>query len=72
MQVMFTPELRERTRAAIARAFAVATLDIPPQPLQGADTVRCPGCSLLPLCLPDEVLLLQSYKGGSHGNVIPQ
>lgn len=71
VQVMFTAELRERTLATIAHAFQVATLETPPQPLSGADVVRCPGCSLLPLCLPDEVLLLQSYKGGSHVNVIP-
>src|SRR5579863_1542484 len=72
MRVMLTAELRERTLAAIARAFQVAMLETPPQPLEGADVVRCPGCSLLPLCLPDEVLLLQSHKGGSHVNVVSQ
>ena len=72
VRVMFTAELRERTLATIAHAFQVAMLETPPQPLSGEDVVRCPGCSLLPLCLPDEVLLLQSRKGGSHVNVVSQ
>jgi len=63
VQVQFTAELRERTLAAIARAFQVAMLETPPPPLNGEDVVRCPGCSLLSLCLPDEVTLLQSQKG---------
>lgn len=71
-RVMFTAELRERTRATIARAFQIALRDTPPQPLSGEDVVRCPGCSLLPLCLPDEVLLLQARKGGSHVNIVSQ
>ena len=68
----FTTELRERTLAAITRAFQVAMMETPPPPLSGEDTVRCPGCSLLPVCLPDEVTLLQSGKGGAYVNVIPQ
>lgn len=71
-RVMFTSELRERTLATITHAFQIAALETPPQPLSGEDVVRCPGCSLLPLCLPDEVLLLQSRKGGSHVNVVSQ
>lgn len=71
-RVMFTAELRERTRATIARAFQIALRDTPPQPLSGEDVVRCPGCSLLPLCLPDEVLLLQARKGGSHVNIVSE
>ena len=70
VQVLFTAELRERTLAAIARAFQVARLETPPPPLNGKDVVRCPGCSLLPLCLPDEVTMLQSGKGGSYVNAI--
>lgn len=59
VQVSFTEELRERTRASIAQAFQVATLPAPPPPLTGKLTARCPHCSLLPICLPDEVNLLQ-------------
>jgi len=72
VQVEFADELRQRTLAAIARAFQVAMLETPPPPLSGEDTVRCPACSLLSLCLPDEVTLLQSGKGGAYVNVIPQ
>jgi CRISPR-associated exonuclease Cas4 len=72
VRVQFDDELRQRTLAAIERAFQVAMLETPPPPLSGADTVRCPACSLLSLCLPDEVTLLQSGKGGVHVNVIPQ
>ncbi len=68
--VQLSPELRERTLAAIARAFQIALLDTPPPPLSGEDVIRCPGCSLLPLCLPDEVTLLRSRKGGSLVNVV--
>jgi len=62
VQVKFTPQLRTRTRAAITQALKVATLEIPPPPLSGKLAARCPNCSLLPLCLPEEVRLLQSRK----------
>ena len=72
VQVEFDDDLRQRTLDAIERAFQVAMLETPPPPLSGANSARCPGCSLLPFCLPDEVTLLQSEKGGVHVNVIPQ
>ena len=62
-QVKFTTELREKTRATIAQALKVAALEIPPPPLAGNMAARCPNCSLLPLCLPEEVRLLRSKKG---------
>jgi CRISPR-associated exonuclease Cas4 len=61
-QVTFTAELRNKTRATIAKALKVAALETPPPPLSGKLVVRCPPCSLLPLCLPEEVRLLQSKK----------
>jgi CRISPR-associated exonuclease Cas4 len=61
-QVAFTQQLRARTRATIAQALKVAVLETPPPPLTGPLTARCPNCSLLPLCLPEEVRLLQSLK----------
>ncbi len=64
VQVAFNDELRERTLAAIERAFQVAMLETPPPPLSGEDAARCPACSLLPVCLPDEVGLLQERKKG--------
>lgn len=62
VQVAFTPQLRARTKAAIAQAFQVAARETPPPPLSGTFAARCPPCSLLPLCLPEEVRLLQSKK----------
>lgn len=62
VQVPFTPQLRARTKAAIVQAFRVAALETPPPPLSGKLVARCPPCSLLPLCLPEEVRLLQSKK----------
>ena len=62
VQVQFTQQLRTRTKAAIARALQVAALETPPPPLSGKLVARCPNCSLLPLCLPEEVRLLRSKK----------
>ncbi len=63
VQVTFTQQLRARTRAAITQALRVAALDVPPPPLTGSMAARCPNCSLLPLCMPEEVILLRSKKG---------
>jgi len=63
VKVNFTEELRARTRTAINMAFQVAALEKVPAPLDGKLAVRCPNCSLLPLCLPDEVKLLRSKIG---------
>jgi CRISPR-associated exonuclease Cas4 len=60
VKVPFTPQLRARTKAAIARAFQVAARETPPPPLTGKLAARCPPCSLLPICLPEEVKLLRS------------
>jgi CRISPR-associated exonuclease Cas4 len=62
VKVTFTQELRARTKAAIVRALQVAALETPPPPLTGAMAARCPNCSLLPLCMPEEVRLLQTKK----------
>ena len=60
VKVPFTPQLRARTKAAIAQAFQVAAGNTPPPPLTGKLAARCPPCSLLPICLPEEVNLLRS------------
>jgi len=62
VKVHFTEPLRARTRETIAQALKVAALGSPPPPLSGRMAARCPNCSLLPLCLPEEVRLLQSKK----------
>src|SRR5437868_2519228 len=60
VQVHFTQQLRARTKAAIAQALKVAALETPPPPLAGKMAARCPNCSLLPLCPPEEVRLLKA------------
>jgi len=60
VKVPFTPQLRARTKAAIAQAFQVAAGNTPPPPLTGKRAARCPPYSLLPICLPEEVNLLRS------------
>ena len=71
IQIHFTPTLRAKTLAAIKLAFQVATLDTPPPPLEGKIAARCRDCSLLSLCLPDEVRLLTDKKGGSLAYTLP-
>ncbi len=71
VRVDFTADLRARTQAAIAQAFQVAMFEKAPPPLVGKMAARCPKCSLLPLCLPDEVRLLRSKKGDSRVNIVP-
>ena len=54
--VEFTPELRQQTRDAITRCRELAVLDAPPAPLPPELRHRCFGCSLAPVCLPEETL----------------
>lgn len=63
VKVPFTPQLRARTKAAIAQAFQVAARETPPPPLTGKLAARCPPCSLLPICLPEEVKFLRAKPG---------
>lgn len=62
VKVPFTPQLRARTKAAITQAFQVAARQTPPPPLSGELVARCPPCSLLPVCLPEEVRQLRLQK----------
>src|SRR5581483_3015636 len=70
IQVHFTEALRASTHAAIELALHTASQPTPPPPLDGKLAVRCRDCSLLPLCLPDEVTLL-TKKDGRHAHIIP-
>lgn len=54
--VEFTPELRARTEAAVARAFELLEAGQMPPPLD--HRAKCRDCSLESICLPREVLLL--------------
>jgi CRISPR-associated protein Cas1 len=56
VEVPFTDELRARTRAAIDLCRELAGHDAPPEPLPAELRHRCFGCSLAPVCLPEETL----------------
>lgn len=66
LRVELTPELRARTEAAVWRAFALLAAGVRPPPT--SVKARCHDCSLQPICLPDEVAMLQSVpRAGSRG-----
>jgi CRISPR-associated exonuclease Cas4 len=52
-EVAFTPELRARTEAGVARAFALLAAGRRPPPTE--KPAKCRDCSLEPICLPREV-----------------
>ena len=56
--VDITPELELRTRQLIEEALALATTGQVPPPL--VDSPKCPRCSLVGVCLPDEVNYLRA------------
>src|SRR5207245_11695869 len=70
VEVYFTAALRAKTLAAIELAFQIAVLDTPPPPLDGKVAARCRDCSLLSLCLPEEVKLLRSRMGCSFADTL--
>jgi CRISPR-associated protein Cas1 len=61
VRVEFTPELMEEAAGAIRNAFEVAARGELPHPL--VDSPKCTGCSLVPLCLPDETNALLAAPG---------
>jgi CRISPR-associated protein Cas1 len=60
--VPFTPELRARTLDLLARMREAMASPASPPPLQ--DSPKCPRCSLVGICLPDEINLLRLGKDG--------
>ncbi|MBL8796234.1 MAG: CRISPR-associated protein Cas4, partial [Planctomycetia bacterium] len=56
VEVVFDDRLRETTRAAIAQIRELSARDTPPAPLPAELRHRCHGCSLAPVCLPEETL----------------
>ncbi len=70
-EVIFTETLRQHTEQTIATAFSLLEQGVLPAPLSGKQTKRsplpalhpkCRDCSLEPLCLPREVLVLGRGK----------
>lgn len=58
--IPFTDELIQRTRSLIAEFRAVAAAGVLPPPL--IDSPKCPRCSLVGICLPDETNLLRQSE----------
>ncbi len=61
VRVAFDEAAMEEALEAIAGAFRTALLPVIPAPL--VDSPKCPGCSLAPVCLPDETLRMQEERG---------
>ena len=64
--IELTQELIERTLQLLIEARATSASGQIPPPL--IDSPKCPRCSLVGICLPDEVNLLRSTSG--HSTVI--
>jgi CRISP-associated protein Cas1 len=56
VEVPFDEELRAKTLAAIAQCQSLSAQPTPPEPLPAELRHRCPGCSLVTVCLPEETL----------------
>ena len=56
VEVPFDDALRDKTRQAIALCRELSARDAPPEPLPAELRHRCFGCSLAPVCLPEETL----------------
>jgi CRISPR-associated protein Cas1 len=56
VEVRFDDALREKTRQAISQCRELSARDAPPEPLPAELRHRCFGCSLAPVCLPEETL----------------
>src|SRR5712692_11531009 len=61
-EVAIDETLRAATLKALAEARHVATLDTPPPPI--TNWRKCRDCSLEPLCLPREVITVQTQERG--------
>jgi CRISPR-associated protein Cas1 len=61
VRVEFGPELIGETERTIADAWALARHGVIPAPL--VDSPKCAGCSLVPICLPDETNALRRPVG---------
>ena len=60
IEVPIDDELRARTRALLADLRATSERPEPPPPL--VDSPKCPRCSLVGICLPDETNLLRGLE----------
>jgi CRISP-associated protein Cas1 len=66
--VEISPDLISRTTAAAAQARKVASRLAPPLPLRSSP--KCPRCSLVGICLPDELNVLARRTAGAPRRLI--
>jgi CRISPR-associated protein Cas1 len=67
--VPFDAALRQRVVEVAAEARKVAAQALPPPPL--VDSPKCPRCSLVGICLPDEVNLLRGVALAEVRRLVP-
>ncbi len=65
VRVVFDDEFMRETEEAIARAWEIAAAGVIPPPLE--DSPKCPGCSLVGICLPDETSALRWSSDSTDG-----
>ena len=65
VSVPFDDGLFSEVRAAVAEARRLREVVVPPPPL--VDSPKCPGCSLVGICLPDETNVLLGRQEGAGG-----
>jgi len=58
VRISITEDLVQEAEAAVANAWKTALQKLIPSPL--VDSPKCPGCSLNPICLPDETNALEA------------
>jgi CRISP-associated protein Cas1 len=66
--VEITPDLVARTMEIVGQARAAAARLAPPPPLQASP--KCPRCSLVGICLPDETNVLAARQNGRPRRLI--
>lgn len=71
VEVRFDDELRHKTTAAIGLCRELSSRDAPPPPLPAEHRGRCFGCSLAPVCLPEETMYEIGAAKGEEPAVPP-
>ncbi|MDA8263102.1 MAG: CRISPR-associated endonuclease Cas1 [Actinomycetota bacterium] len=67
--VVFDDDLVARTRQLLGELREAVAQTVPPPPL--VDSPKCPRCSLVGICLPDEVNLLRGIPLGEVRRLVP-
>lgn len=68
--VQFTDDMIARVLEVLQDLKRVAATDLPPPPL--VDSPKCPRCSLVGICLPDEINTLKERSGRSPRRLLPR